>query len=241
MSCKQDFISPYGVDYLNDSTLSYKNGIIKDSTRFFLPSNLMKSSFGGLEPSIDSFKLHWFSRSYLCFREPVLYNYYLGYENYRFLWLRSFDRSVVITIKNAKKATICTKILKNPAHIMSVVFKNGHWTARTFEMDIEKIRGQIPDADSIVVPRFNDKLLLDTTFTISKKQWTGFKELIDSCNFWRLEPSHSVMGTDGSEWILEGQSLDKYHFVSRWSPKDTFARCCEYLIKLSSAKHEEIY
>jgi hypothetical protein len=239
--CNRPFISSDGSDYLNDSTLSLKNGVIKDSSRYFLPANLFTNSYWDQKQIIDSFKLEWFSGSLLCFREPVLYNYYLGTEAYRFLWLRTFNRSVLITINKSKKVSIRAKISESQPRTLTVIFSKGEWIARTHEKDIIKLKMEYPNSDSIIVPRYNDRLFLDTTYYISMKQWDRFKHLLDSCNFWKSKPTENKIGLDGAEWLLEGQSQNKYHFVNRWSPNDSFERCCEYLIRLSAAKTEEIY
>jgi hypothetical protein len=111
----------------------------------------------------------------------------------------------------------------------------------TFEYNFEKLREKYPNADSIVVPIFNSKIVRDTSFFLQKYQWDKFKELLDSCNFWNLKHTKTIPGLDGAQWILEGQNQSKYQFVIRWSPNDSFEKCCEYLIKLSAAKDEEIY
>ena len=82
------------------------------------------------------------------------------------------------------------------------------------------------------------KLIKDTSFYISKKEWEIFESKITKLNFWKLNQTEAVEGKDGSEWILEGKKSDLYHFVDRWSPNDNrnqdFKDCCDYLIYLSN-------
>ncbi|OYZ02523.1 MAG: hypothetical protein B7Y37_01660 [Sphingobacteriia bacterium 28-36-52] len=92
------------------------------------------------------------------------------------------------------------------------------------------------------------KLIQDTSFYISKKEWNEFTSSINSIDFWKLPSADiSEIGKDGSEWILEGQKNGKYHFVIRWTPNTPntlkFRSCCEYLIKMSGlmVPNEEIY
>jgi hypothetical protein len=245
-SCGSNISDNSGIKYSNDPAISTKDGSIIDSTMFFLPSELMILDLWGSK-QIDTFKLKWFSANYLCFKEPILYNYYLGYENYRFLWIRSFNKPVLITIKKTNKISINTKMLARHPAIMSEIFlhesapHNKRGEVESFEYDLEKLKKEFPNADSIIAPKFDTKIVLDTTYTLGKSQWNKFKELLDSCNFWKLEQTKTIATLDGAEWILEGQSQNKYQFVVRWSPIDSFEKCCEYLIKLSAAKKEDIY
>jgi hypothetical protein len=247
ISCKPQFNSDHGIAYYKDPNLSTPSGKLIDSSRFFLPADLMIDA-RFIPSRIDTFGLKWYSSNYLCFKEPILYNYYLGYENYRFLWVRSFNNPVLITIKHTNRILISTKILADQPSFMTaiyipekgpLIYKRAAIASLTY--DLKSLKEEFPDADSIIVPRFDTKIILDKTNNISERQWIRFKELLDSCNFWKLEPTKPTFGLDGADWILEGQSQNKYQFVVRWSPKDSFRKCCEYLIKLSAAKDEEIY
>jgi hypothetical protein len=247
ISCQQQFTSEHGIDYFNDSNLSTNTGTIIDSSRFFLPPDSMLLTLWN-NTRIDTFKLKWFSANYLCFKEPILYNHYLGYENYRFLWIRSFHRPVLIKVIKAKKVAITTKILENQPAFMSEIYlpeyrphDNNRGEVGTFITDLVSLKQEFPNADSIVVPKYNTKVVLDTTYYLSPKQWSKLKELLDSCQFWTLKSTKTILGFDGSEWILEGQSQNKYKFVVRWCPEGSFEKCCEYLIELSAAKSEKIY
>jgi hypothetical protein len=82
------------------------------------------------------------------------------------------------------------------------------------------------------------KLIKDTSFYISKKEWSGFDSRMTSLNFWNTSTTNnSEQGKDGSEWILEGKMAGKYHFVNRWTPNTSndkaFRECCDYLIMLA--------
>jgi hypothetical protein len=52
-------------------------------------------------------------------------------------------------------------------------------------------------------------------------------------------------GNDGSEWILEVHTADRYHFLNKWSPdlgrSNGLREIGEYIIKNSDAKDEELY
>ena len=247
ISCRPQSISNHGIAYYKDPYLSTTSGEIIDSSRFFLPADLMIDP--KLNPDqIDTFGLKWFSANYLCFREPILYNYFMGYENYRFLWVRSFNNPVLITIKHTNTILINTKILADQPSFMTAIYipekgpiKYERPVIAVLTYDLKSLKKEYPDADSIIIPKFDTKIILDKTYQLSDKQWARFKVLLDSCNFWKLKPTIPTWGLDGADWILEGQRQDQYQFVLRWRPHDSFEKCCEYLIKLSAAKNEEIY
>ena len=44
------------------------------------------------------------------------------------------------------------------------------------------------------------------------------------------------MGTDGSQWIIEGVKKGQYHVVDRWMPKDGMVRELGLLLALDFAK-----
>ena len=52
-------------------------------------------------------------------REPILYNYYLGYDNYRFIWARSFNRLIILSLKkqNNNIYLICKALQDNDSII----------------------------------------------------------------------------------------------------------------------------
>lgn len=246
ISCNKKTIYYGGSGYLKDSTLSSKQGLLLDSTKYYLPSKYYNDT-NWIDANIDTFCLKWYSSNLTCFKVPILYNYYLGHDVFRFLWIRSFHRPVLITLEHKDKITLNTKILVTQPKFLTIIYnpygntKNDNnlyiWTS----MDMQTASKEYPDADSIVLPKSDVKIALDTTYILTTQQWNNFVTLVDSCKFWELEPLKRELGLDGAEWILEAQQSEKYHYVVRWSPADTYRRCCVYLIKLSAAKDEEIY
>jgi hypothetical protein len=237
---KKEYVTPY----LNDPSLSKVNGELLDSSRYFLPPHYFEYNIQD-KREIDSFLLTWVSSNYINFREPILFNYYLGNELYRLLWSRSFNNPVLISIIKSDKIYLRTKILNGHPSYMTEIYlppneKNEGGIVMTFEKNIKKIKSDYPEADSIVIPKMDIKII-DTTYILTKDKWNRFKELIDSCNFWSIEPTIDYYGKDGSTWILEGQNKNFYKTVERWTPHDNFRKCCEYLIGLSAAKNERLY
>ena len=55
-----------------------------------------------------------------------------------------------------------------------------------------------------------------------------------------MDLGRSSIGTDGSEWIMEGVNQTNYRVVSAWSPsKGNFYNACDYLISLTNLKISE--
>ena len=84
------------------------------------------------------------------------------------------------------------------------------------------------------------QIIIDTTIDITLDDWNTFVGKADKVNFWNLQTEVKEMGLDGSEWILEGVTKNKYHFTTRWSPpyskNEGYRDCCDYLISLSKLK-----
>jgi len=61
---------------------------------------------------------------------------------------------------------------------------------------------------------------------------------INSIDFWKLPTVETeLMGTDGSQWILEGKILGKYKIVDRWCG-GAISAICKELINLTDLKIE---
>ncbi|WMI65071.1 hypothetical protein RBH94_13515 [Aestuariibaculum sp. YM273] len=75
---------------------------------------------------------------------------------------------------------------------------------------------------------------------LTKKEWTEFTQLMEKADFWNMNLGRSSIGTDGSEWIMEGVNQSDYRAVSVWSPsKGDFYNACDYLISLTNLKISE--
>ena len=78
---------------------------------------------------------------------------------------------------------------------------------------------------------------------LSKEDWELIENEIDSIDFWNLPTVESgLMGTDGSQWILEGKTLGKYKVVDRWCG-GKISSVCRELIQLTNLKlkKDDIY
>lgn len=72
---------------------------------------------------------------------------------------------------------------------------------------------------------------------LTEKEWIEFTQLIRKADFWNMALGRSTIGTDGSEWIMEGVNQTDYRVVSVWSPSTgNFYNACNYLISLTNLK-----
>ncbi|MFD0976757.1 hypothetical protein ACFQ1G_08145 [Salinimicrobium gaetbulicola] len=84
------------------------------------------------------------------------------------------------------------------------------------------------------------KIEIEQLKILTEKEWTKFTQLVAKADFWKMELGRSSIGTDGSEWIMEGVNQTDYRVVSVWSPgKGNFYNACDYLISLTNLKISE--
>ena len=224
-SCKMHNDTKY--NYPENLTISDQKGMPKDTDILYFPPNINKDTF--IRSGIDTILYHLYSCCLRVAREPVLYNFYIGHDIYRFLWLRSFHRPVVLSIhKNSDSIWIETKILdKHPISKYEIVEVNS--SGNVLPLSEEEAR--------------QAKIVVNKKKTLSIKEWEKFETLLQDCDFWKLSTPKSdkvLVHVDGSNWIIEGQLKNNYWLVNRRSPKDNYRKCGEYLITLSGL-NEKIY
>ncbi len=83
----------------------------------------------------------------------------------------------------------------------------------------------------------------DKTIEINSTAWNVFIQKIEAFKFWNCtQYGRLTMGTDGSEWILEGSKPTKYKVLTEWSPNSGLYReACLYLLSLTGLDIKEIY
>ena len=89
------------------------------------------------------------------------------------------------------------------------------------------------------------KIVVNKSKVLTIKEWQDVETGIQSIDFWKLptdESESGYVGLDGAQWILEGKSPGKYHYVDRWSG-GTIKDFCLKLLKLTDIeiKQGEIY
>ncbi|MGH2507846.1 MAG: hypothetical protein ACRDHZ_10665 [Ktedonobacteraceae bacterium] len=82
------------------------------------------------------------------------------------------------------------------------------------------------------------KLVISKQKNLDKKTWEEFIKKVNEIDFWNSTINREESGLDGSEWILEGKSGNKYHVVDRWTPnkKSKYYECCDFLLSLTDLK-----
>ncbi|MCA8830222.1 hypothetical protein [Hymenobacter pini] len=187
-----------------------------------------------------------------CFEAPVLSNYYLGHDTYRFLWLRSFHRPVLLTLtQQADGATLRTQFLTKSAltpRLAVILFipstASPQEAARLQrEFDLEQKNPEVQRKLAETNRPAEQLPQLETTRLLTPQQWQQFQQFLQRGGFSRQTVCESSTVVDGAYWILEAHTADSYHAVLRHSPDrpDTFCRACEYLLELSTARKEKRY
>jgi len=85
------------------------------------------------------------------------------------------------------------------------------------------------------------KIIIDKSKQLTINDWKNFIDKIDPKHFWNIPTvSNALIGTDGSEWLLEGNLQGKYHVVERWCGGE-IGQLCRALLNLTDLKIKELY
>lgn len=243
LSCEQK-----NYHYPKCRAIADENGILKDSFGFYF------SNFEPFDSSQDKFVRDTFWQQYLsanlwAFKEPVLYNNYLGKDRYRFLWLRSFHLPVVFNIANVNGSiTLSVKKLarrpywKDYCCIDTTSKEISFFREKGYQLfqRIDTLENGVTEVVTVVKGDRQSEIIYDSTKSITKKDWQNFEKLIGDAGFWSLKTYEPPFATDGSFWIIEANLKKQYKYVIRQSPAGKIRSIGEALIKLSGLK-EEIY
>lgn len=218
-------------NYPNDSTISDENGKPKDSLRSYFPA-ILKNDSGIIKNEMTRISLKYYSNVLFCFQEPILFNYYMGYESYRFLLLRSFSRPLVFSLcRKGDEVWLVTKALdKSPRFYDSCEIKfTPPPPAEDSGVEKEFVY------DSISPKYWGASITYNSTKRLTIQEWKEFELLLANISFWKMNPVHKeiLVVVDGSDWIMEGHLKNKYWFVERSCPMDDFRKPGEYLISKS--------
>jgi hypothetical protein len=221
-------------NYLKNPKISSIQGLPADSLTFYLPGSISHNT-DSISTGINTFMLDWFSSALYAAKEPVLYNYYLGHDIYRFLWLRSFHRPVIISLhKNKDQVWLIAKVLNKQPDFLDEVALYVKFVAPDSANRDEHPKEIIKKADRKAT------IVIDKEIPLTKKDWKEFEGLLNKCSFWKSQPFIERIGIDGSEWTIEAHLRNRYWFVNRWSPEDDLRKAGEFLIRKSELK-EEVY
>jgi len=230
-------------EYPQDSIISDRNGFPRDSFPDYFPDSIryvVKDSILFSKDSLEIpywklkedddfiFNRIWFSSCLYAAKEPILYNYYLGYDRYRLLWIRSFHLPIIITFsKQGRRAFLeIKKLSKHPQFI------EGHIIG-----SFDEESGFV--VDSIMKIDWSADFLINEIKEVPTVEWNKFRNLLESVDFYRRIPVGGSLGLDGSQWTIEVHHKNKYWFGNRWS--GSYVReCGKFLVELSGL-NEEIY
>jgi len=150
-------------------------------------------------------------------QEPLLSNYYLGKEIYRFTLAHTLlNTSFLIKIEKTGKGTfVTTKELVNhgkPSGVFDTATGSGNYSSYTLDL--------------------NEQAALDPV------DYAALRALVDT--FFAHPVSPDRMCIDGSEWTLEVSSATGYYIVKKWSPAkgDPLRKIGELMIDLSKLRHK---
>jgi hypothetical protein len=151
-------------------------------------------------------------------------------EGYRFLWLRTFHRPVLIQLaKNLGKATLTYKELDGKGG-----YEYGS-IAENKSIDVYKQLGKGEQPDDVV--QRGVEFLFERTKNEIWGQPFEYEETIGM--------DGAIVGLDGATWTVEAIKDGKCHVVTRWSPNgdDPVRRFAETLIDLSDKRfyYDEFY
>jgi hypothetical protein len=228
--------------YPNDPNISNELGEPFSDSTYYFPVELFIDSIEWsniIEVNLDTSSVKRFSQELWFSKEPILFNYYLDKQIYRLTWLRSFDPAIVLRLENQsgritlveKKMTLVNAwkpVPENRLHeVDSIILKHGIGSAMEYR------------PDSAILESYIKKM--------PRTVWLEFENLLQDQKFKNMPSTvaSSVLGFDGSEWILEEHKENSYHVVNRWSPGDrrytNFRIIGDFLIDLSSYDKEERY
>jgi hypothetical protein len=234
-------------NYQQNRKVANEKGMLNDSLGFYF------STFEPIDSSQYEFVRDTFWQKYLstnlyAFKEPVLYNDYLGMEQYRFLWLRSFHLPMIFTIANAKgDITLTTKKLDRQPLFQDKLYvdmpdRDSYYIAQGYQL-IKKIDTVEKGKTEIVTTVKADRkanIIYDSTKTLTKEDWSYFLKLLNEAKFWNLKPYEWAGNNDGAVWTIEANTRKGYKYLVRQSPSGKIRKMGELLITLSGLK-EEIY
>lgn len=86
------------------------------------------------------------------------------------------------------------------------------------------------------------KLVENRTIQISREEVKLFLSHLERARFWELVTYDGSTQLDGSLWIIEGVSEDKYHIVMQLTPTNgEFKESALFLLEKSGLKSEKVY
>ncbi|MFH0893135.1 MAG: hypothetical protein V2A54_01765, partial [Bacteroidota bacterium] len=210
-------------------------GIPKDSNTLYFPKTINNGE-KEIATGIDSLFVN-VSASLILYeaRELVLYNKYIGHDIFRLILEPPFRPPTIISIhKDGTQVWLTAKQLNRypeflELQVMRMVPK--YSDLKTLEQT--SFSGSF-NSDSIIYPNRHADIKIYKERQLGLKHWRQFEKLIARFKFWEKNPSEKHKPyLDGTSWILEGHTKNKYWFIERHNPTEYFYDCGIYLIELS--------
>lgn len=226
-------------EYFNDPQNTSRIGVPFDSLAYyFISSEPIHSNHIS---TVDSFQQDFLGSNLFAVNEPHLYNYYLGKNIYRFLWIRSFHSPMVFVLSNSS-GEVRLRIKKLDRHPLTrdiryhdIASYDSLYKDHKIEKEIITDNGKQITLSLIKADR-RAHIIYDTIHKLSIREWNKFGKLLKQANFEKLQSYQWDGEADGSAWVIEEHLKDQYRFVSG---KDIY-KPGKFLIELSGLK-EEIY
>ncbi|UOQ99407.1 hypothetical protein MUN81_07880 [Hymenobacter sp. 5317J-9] len=205
------------------------------------------------ERSLDcQFNFEFASQCLYAFKAPVLSNYFLGNSIYRFVWLRSFHRPALLTLRcTATGGTLQTQFLnKEPGMTVPGIVDPDEPGISSVEHQrrVKYKQRVLADSEyqaSIAFAKLPVVVEDESTTSVSPMQVQRFQQMLAQANFSKMPSCEPKLEFDGAYWLLEAHEPGSYSVVGRQSPdkeySSRFRRCCDFLLDLSAAKMEERY
>ena len=244
----------YETQYINDKSLSYKNGIPKSSLSIYLPSIKVKDTLkyikinGNIKiiPKIhNELFRNEFGENKL---QDSVQTHIIEelYQKWYSRYLYEFDEPILSNFYLDKEITRFTLLrsFDKPIVIRSEKSDN------KFEL-IYKVLNKRLDDDLYVsllksgkYPQIDKNLAsieICDTIKLSDSQYSKLDSLIVNSKIKNERPFlNYVIGEDGADWIIEIHNQTGYYYQIKWSPNQhkSIRKIAEYLKQLSGKKFE---
>ena len=93
-----------------------------------------------------------------------------------------------------------------------------YYRSKNIKLPIPAYLSSGPWFESIIKDTRRSIIVYDSSKTVSKKDWSIFKDLIKEANFWNLPQYIRAGDTDGASWIIEAHTKARYKYIIRQSP-----------------------
>jgi hypothetical protein len=230
--------------YPKNNGIANAQGIPKDSLLFYFTTYEPFDS-SQIELVRDTFLQNYVGANLYAFREPIYFNDYLGKEQYRFLWLPSFQKPMLFVLtRENDQVILTTKTLDRHPINKDVRYEHGHYWDQDYigmghELIIQKDtlqNGKVQEM-TFVKGRYA-KIASSDRKILTMTDWGKFKNLLSGVDFWNLQTFIESGATDGAFWAIEANTTKGYKLVLRHMPENKVMRVGQFFVDRSGSKIE---